>query len=275
MTIYAIGDVQGCFDELQTLLKHIHFDPAQDQLWFCGDLVNRGNKSLETLRYVKSLGTCAISVLGNHDLHLLAAAHSVRRNNRSDTLTEVLNAPDCDELINWLRHLPLLHHDATLGFTLVHAGLPPQWDLALAQSCAYDVENVLRGADYTSFLEHMYGNKPDLWDNALCGHDRTRFILNGFTRIRYCTDDGRLDLENYGPPGSQPAGYRPWFELEERKSRDLSILFGHWSTSGNLGIPGIYPLDTGCLWGGKLTALKLGPDPVYISIKCPGQQVPG
>ena len=275
MAIYAIGDIQGCFDELQSLLKHIQFDPAQDQLWFCGDLVNRGNKSLETLHYVKSLGTSAISVLGNHDLHLLAAAHNVRKCHRSDTLTEILNAPDCDELIHWLRHLPLLHHDVTLGFTLVHAGLPPQWDLALAQSCANDAEKVLRSESYTHFLKRMYGNKPDRWDSKLSGHDRTRFILNSFTRIRYCTADGRLDLESYGPPGSQPTGYRPWFELEERKSRDLSILFGHWSTSVNLGIPGIYPLDTGCLWGGKLTALKLGEKPVYMSISCPGQRIPG
>ena len=275
MSVYAIGDIQGCFDELQALLKHIKFDSVRDQLWFCGDLVNRGNKSLETLRYVKSLGTCAITVLGNHDLHLLAASNGVRKRNPRDTLDDVLEAHDRDELINWLRCRPLLHHDDTLDFTLVHAGLPPQWDLDQARSYASEVEHVLRSTDYAEFLKHMYGNKPDLWSDDLCGHNRTRFILSCFTRMRYCAEDGRLDLDSYGPPGSQPAGYYPWFEIANRKSRNLRILFGHWSTLGNPEIPGIFPLDTGCLWGGQLTALRLESQPEYIGIECPGQQKPG
>jgi len=274
MAVYAIGDVQGCFDELQALLEQIHYEPAHDTLWFCGDLVNRGNKSLETLRFVRSLGERAIAVLGNHDLHLIATASGDRPGKGKDTLDAVLAAPDCDELVDWLRHRPLLHHDADSGFTLVHAGLPPQWDLQLAQACAHEVESVLRGPDYRDFLADMYGNKPDHWDEGLTGHDRTRFMVNCFTRLRYCAPDGRLDLVNKGPPGSQPRGYLPWFELPERNSRGMRIVFGHWSTLGKRDDPGVYPLDHGCLWGGELTALEIGPEPRYHSLDCPGQQKP-
>jgi bis(5'-nucleosyl)-tetraphosphatase (symmetrical) len=274
MAVYAIGDVQGCFDELQALLEHIHYEPARDTLWFCGDLVNRGNKSLETLRFVRSLGERAITVLGNHDLHLIATASGIRPCKGKDTLDAVLAAPDCDELVDWLRHRPLLHHDADSGFTLVHAGLPPQWNLQLAQACAHEVEAVLRGPDHRDFLANMYGNKPDHWDEALTGHDRTRFMVNCFTRLRYCAPDGRLDLMSKGPPGTQADGYLPWFELPERNNRDMRIVFGHWSTLGKRDDPGVYPLDHGCLWGGELTALEIGPQPRYHSLDCPGQQKP-
>lgn len=274
MAVYAIGDVQGCFDELQALLEHISYDPAADTLWFCGDLVNRGNKSLETLRFVHALGKRAITVLGNHDLHLIATASGFRQGSSKDTLDTILAAPDRDELVEWLRHRPLLHHDAVTGYTLVHAGLPPQWDLALARACAAEAEAVLRGPHYRDFLENMYGNRPDHWDAALSGHDRIRFIVNCFTRMRYCASDGRLDLKSKGPPGSQPAGYLPWFAVPARSSRDMQIIFGHWSTLGRRNDPGIYPLDHGCLWGGELVALEVGPEPRYHSLSCPGQQQP-
>ena len=275
MAVYAIGDVQGCFDELQALLAHIRFDPSHDRLWFCGDLVNRGNKSLETLRFVRALGERAVTVLGNHDLHLIAAAQGHRRGKSGDTLEQVLEAPDCDELVEWLRQRPLLHHDPESGYTLLHAGLPPQWDLSQAQRCALEVEAVLRGADHDDFLADMYGNEPDHWDEALTGHDRIRFIVNCFTRMRFCTPGGRLDLKSTGPVGSQPEGYLPWFTLPGRRSRDLRIVFGHWSTLGRTGDAGVYPLDSGCLWGGELTALRLDPEPEYFSVNCPGQKQPG
>ncbi|MGB5260433.1 MAG: symmetrical bis(5'-nucleosyl)-tetraphosphatase [Gammaproteobacteria bacterium] len=274
MAVYAIGDVQGCFDELQALLAHLDYEPAEDTLWFSGDLVNRGDKSLETLRFVYSLGERAVTVLGNHDLHLIVTAGGHRPCKGKDTLDAVLAAPDCDELVDWLRHRPLLHHDAGSGFTLLHAGLPPQWDLELARACAHEAESLLRGPDYREFLDKMYGNKPVQWDDALTGFDRTRFIVNCFTRLRYCTADGRLDLKSKGPPGSQPDGYLPWFEVPARKSRDMHIIFGHWSTLGKRNDPGIYPLDHGCLWGGELTALEVGPQPRYHSLNCPGQQKP-
>jgi bis(5'-nucleosyl)-tetraphosphatase (symmetrical) len=274
MAVYAIGDVQGCFDELQALLEHIDYEPAQDILWFCGDLVNRGDKSLETLRFVHSLGERAVTVLGNHDLHLIVTAGGHQPGKKKDTLDAVLAAPDCDELVDWLRHRPLMHHDADSGYTLLHAGLPPQWDLELAQRCAHEVEALLRGPDYRKFLDKMYGNKPNQWDETLTGYDRSRFIVNCFTRMRYCSADGRLDLKSKGPPGSQPDGYLPWFETPTRKSREMHIIFGHWSTLGKRDDPGIYPLDHGCLWGGELTALEVGPEPRYHSLNCPGQQKP-
>ncbi len=269
MAVYAIGDIQGCFDELQALLALIDFNPQQDQLWFAGDIVNRGPKSLEALRFVRSLN--AVTVLGNHDLHLLASACIPDRRRRKDTLQSIIDAPEADDMLDWLRHRPLLHHDATLGYTLIHAGLPPQWDLETAKACAAEVEQVLRSDNYTTFLAAMYGNHPDLWDPALTGRDRLRFITNCFTRLRYCDRSGRLALEEKGPPGSQPQQLRPWFEWQERKSLDLKILFGHWSTLGAYDAPGIHALDTGCLWGGQLTAVRLdGNQPARVEYPCPG-----
>jgi bis(5'-nucleosyl)-tetraphosphatase (symmetrical) len=274
MAVYAIGDIQGCFDELQALLARLEFDPAIDRLWFAGDLVNRGPKSLETLRFVRGLGAGAITVLGNHDLHLLAAAHGSPLNRNDGSLRAILEAPDREELIDWLRRQPLLHHDATLGFTLVHAGLPPQWNLSLAQACAGEVEAVLRGDRPAEFFEHMYGNKPRQWSAELGGWERLRFIVNCFTRLRFCREDGRLDLKSKGPPGSQSPGYQPWFEVAGRASRDLNIIFGHWSTLGRCTAPGIYPVDSGCLWGGQLTALRIDTAPQRIDLPCTGQQTP-
>lgn len=275
MACYAIGDIQGCYDELLALLERIGFEPERDRLWFVGDLVNRGPKSLETLRFVKGLGDAGLTVLGNHDLHLLAAAWYPRNVRRKDTLHAILDAPDRGELLDWLRCQPLLHHDDQLGYTLLHAGLPPQWDLADAQARAGEVESVLCSHRIGDFLARMYGNEPDRWSDDLEGQDRLRFITNCFTRLRYCTPDGRLVLEPKGAPGSQPAGAFPWFEIEARRSRDLNIVFGHWSTLGQRDDPGIFPLDTGCLWGGQLTALRLDGEPRWHRLDCPGAMHPG
>jgi bis(5'-nucleosyl)-tetraphosphatase (symmetrical) len=275
MAVYAIGDIQGCFDELQSLLRLIHFNPQHDRLWFAGDLVNRGPKSLETLRFIKDLGNRAASVLGNHDLHLIAAAHGYPISGDDHTLDAILNAPDRDELINWLRRQPLLHHDDTLGYTMIHAGLPPQWDLTLARQCAQEVETCLRGDRITDFIEHMYGNKPRQWSNDLSGWKRLRFTVNCLTRLRFCDDQGRLKLKYKGPPGSQPPEYRPWFELPDRKSRHMNIVFGHWSTLGKRNDAGIFPLDTACLWGGEMTALRIDTAPQWFSLPCAAQQIPG
>jgi len=276
MAVYAIGDVQGCFDELQALLEKLAFDAQHDRLWFAGDLVNRGPLSLETLRFIKGLGNSAICVLGNHDLHLLAAAYGHPLKHDDHTLDAILDAPDRDELIEWLRRLPLLHHDAALGFTLVHAGLPPQWDLSQAQQCALEVETVLRGDGIADLLSSMYGNHPAQWADDLDGINRLRFIINCFTRLRFCDHNGRLDFKSKGAPGSQPAGFYPWYEITDRASRDLKIIFGHWSTLRDYDYPAIYPIDSACLWGGALTALRIDADPpVRINQPCPGHQTPG
>jgi len=274
MPSYAIGDIQGCHKELQRLLEHIKFDPAEDSLWFVGDLVNRGPDSLAVLRFVRSLGDRAITVLGNHDLHTLAVAHGHLKYHRNDNIDDILDAEDCDELMNWLRHQPLLHHDAKLNFTMLHAGLPPQWDLATAQACANEVESVLQGSEYVEFLENMYGNKPDTWDDKLQGIERLRFITNCFSRLRYCDASGRLALEEKGKPGEQPFGLMPWFNVPGRKSSTMRIVFGHWSTLGTVESDTVYAVDTGCLWGGTLTALRLE-DCQAFSIDCPGARKPG
>ena len=260
MSTYAIGDIQGCFQELQDLLEKIHFDPSSDRLWFTGDLVNRGPESLATLRFVKELD--AITVLGNHDLHLLAIAEGIDKHGRKDTLDEVLNADDSDELLHWLRHRPLLHHDADTGYVMVHAGLPPQWDLSQARDLAAEVEQVLASKLYRDLLDHMYGNQPDVWSDELRGKDRHRFIINAFTRIRFCERDGMMDFHQKGPPSTAPLSLQPWFTLDSRKTRNNRILFGHWAAiyAGNISDfhkYHVYPLDTGCVWGDKLTAMRL------------------
>jgi len=276
MAVYAIGDIQGCFDELQQLLQLLDFNEEQDRLWFCGDLVNRGPKSLETLRFVKGLGERAVTVLGNHDLHLLAKAEGFGKELKQDTLDEILNAPDRDELMAWLRHQPLLHHDAELGYTMVHAGLPPQWDLATAQACARETEAALRGPDYHEFIRVMYGNQPDHWDDDLAGVDRLRFIVNVFSRLRYCYPDGRLELKAKGAPGSQKAGTVPWFAVPGRKTGHERIIFGHWSTLGIGEYNNTLSLDGGCLWGGQLAAVQLdAAAPVWTTIECKGACRPG
>ncbi|KPK37502.1 MAG: diadenosine tetraphosphatase [Gammaproteobacteria bacterium SG8_47] len=269
MAVYAIGDLQGCFDALQRLFEKLRFDPAADQVWFTGDLVNRGPLSLESLRFVKSLGDSAVTVLGNHDLHLLAVAEHTEKKKRQDTLDPILNAADRDELLDWLRSRPLLHHDETLSFTMVHAGLPPQWDLAQARACAAELESVLRGPDYAVFFQHMYGNEPSRWSEELNSWERLRFIVNSLTRMRFCDAKGRMDLRAKGAPGSQSKKLMPWFQVPGRRNAELRIVFGHWSTLGRVNAPGIYSLDSGCVWGGTLTALRLDADELpYTSIEC-------
>jgi len=274
MPVYAIGDVQGCYDELLQLLERIDFHPATDQLWFTGDLVNRGPKSLEVLRFVKALGSAATTVLGNHDLHLLASAYDWRKLDRRDTLQTVLGAPDRDELLEWLRMRPLLHSDSTLGYTLIHAGLPPQWDVDTARRLASEVEGVLQGGSSADFFQNMYGDEPALWSEDLAGWDRLRFITNCLTRLRYCAPDGMLALRQKGPPGSQPAPLKPWFEVPNRASQGSRIVFGHWSTLGYEQTEDILALDTGCLWGGRLTARQLDGGLKCIQVLCPGAMRP-
>jgi bis(5'-nucleosyl)-tetraphosphatase (symmetrical) len=267
MSIYAIGDIQGCFDELLRLLDTISFNEHTDQLWFAGDLVNRGYKSLETLRFIKSLGDSAVSVLGNHDLHLLAASCASKISNKKDTLLPILEAPDRDELIYWLRHRPLFHFND--DFCMVHAGLPPQWDFKKTKKMALLAEQALKDPDYHVFLKQMYGNKPNVWSSSLKGVERLRFIINCFTRMRYCDVNGRLDFIQSGPPGSQPKNLVPWFSVPKRKNADMRIIFGHWASLGYYEGSNCYGIDTGCIWGGQLTAIKLDEPVQRFSIECP------
>jgi bis(5'-nucleosyl)-tetraphosphatase (symmetrical) len=267
MATYAIGDLQGCFLPLARLLNHIQFDAKKDIVWFTGDLVNRGPQSLETLRFVKNLGGAQQTVLGNHDLHLLALAHSDKRSQKESSLDSILSAPDRDELIHWLRQQPILHHDSPLGWTLVHAGFPPSWDLATAKRLANEVETVLRGDQRFEYFDHMYGNEPNLWSEKLTGWDRLRCITNCFTRIRFCNADGSLDLIAKGE--NQP-DLIPWFCFPDRLSQDLPIVFGHWAAiNGVTGTPNAQAADTGCVWGNRLTAIRLE-DSVRFSVSCEG-----
>ena len=217
----------------------------------------------------------AVTVLGNHDLHLLAVAAGRRRANPGDTFEDVLSAPDRDELLDWLRHQPLLHDEPACGYTLIHAGLAPQWDRAAALSCAAEVEAILRGEDWHEFLGNMYGSRPDQWSGSLQGWDRARFILNCLTRLRYCDRAGRIHLKEKGPPQGRGDGLVPWFEAPHRMSHDMKLVFGHWSTLGRYQAPGVFALDSGCIWGGALTALRLDDSPGWYSIPCAGYCAPG
>lgn len=275
MAVYAIGDIQGCADELERLLAALHFDPARDQVWFCGDLVNRGPGSLRTLRLVRSLGDAAVTVLGNHDLHLLAVASGVRppRPHKGDTLEAVLEAPDRDDILHWLRHQPLVHWDDELRWLMVHAGLPPQWTAQQAVRLGGEVSAALRRSDHAASLARMYGNEPDLWRDDLAGDDRLRFVINCLTRMRYCTAQGRLEFGAKGEPGTQGDGLIPWFQAPGRRSADCRIVFGHWSTLGGYEGDNVIALDTGCVWGGCLSAVRLDRDtPVWTQVPCPGEQ---
>jgi bis(5'-nucleosyl)-tetraphosphatase (symmetrical) len=274
MAVYAIGDVQGCFGALRALLDRIGFDSGRDTLWFVGDLVNRGPQSLEVLRYVKSLPH-AVVVLGNHDLHLLAAASGQAPLKKQDTFQLLLAAPDRDELLSWLRERPLLHHDPGLGYTMMHAGLLPAWNLETALRLAAEAENFIRhSADNELFL-HMYGDTPDHWSDDLRGWARLRVIINGFTRLRYCDAAGRMDLRPKGAPGKQPPHLMPWFQVPGRASLQLRTVFGHWSTLGLWHSDGVIGLDSGCLWGGRLTAARLDSDPpLFTDVPCERQLAP-
>ena len=268
MATYAIGDLQGCYDPLQRLLERLRFDPAQDHLWFCGDLVNRGGQSLETLRLVKSLDLHSVVVLGNHDLSLLAIAQRKEDEQRKTNpdLQAILFAPDREELLEWLRLRPLLHVNHALGYAMVHAGLAPKWTLAIAERRAHEVEARLHGKNFAKLLKHMYGNKPDAWSPKLEGADRLRAIINVLTRMRYCNPRGQIAFQEKGRPGTQKAGLYPWYEVPGQVQRELPVICGHWSTLGLFMGLGVYGIDTGCVWGGKLTALELGPEPRVIQV---------
>lgn len=268
MATYAIGDLQGCYQPLQRLLEKIRFDATQDTLWLAGDLVNRGPQSLETLRFIKSLGDAAVTVLGNHDLHLLAIAAGSKKS-AAKTLQSLLQADDRAELLDWLRKQKVFHHSASLGYSMLHAGLPPQWDLAQTQACADELEAVLHSDRYIDFLDVMYGDEPDLWSDDLQDMQRLRFICNCFTRLRYCDTQGRLLMKEKGAPGSQPNDQLPWFVLPQRRSQSMKIIFGHWSTLGLYQQHGVYALDTGCVWAGQLTAMRIDSEsPVFYQVSC-------
>lgn len=274
MTVYAIGDLQGCYEPFMRLLDALRFDPSRDRVLLTGDLVNRGPDSLRCLRAVRAMGASAVTVLGNHDLHLLAVAHGARAGAR-DTLDDILSAPDRDELLDWLRQCPLAHREAD-GTLLIHAGLPPQWDVPTALACAAQVEAVLRSDAAPAFFAAMYGNQPDRWDESLRGTERLRYIVNSLTRLRYVDAQGRIDLRHKGAPGMQPEGYRPWFQVPGRRSADTRIVCGHWSTIGRAHWPqeNVYTLDSGCVWGGCLTALDLHSGALH-SAGCERYRKPG
>ena len=255
--------------ELGRLLSALRFSPDRDRLWFVGDLVNRGPQSLNVLRRIRSLGDAAIVTLGNHDLHLLAVALGHARLREGDTLDEILSAPDRHELLDWLTGRPLLHEDVALNLCMLHAGLPPQWNMATARACAREFEQALR-SNPKKLLERLYGDQPDRWDDALEGEERLRFIVNCFTRLRYVSEDGRLALRAKGSPKkAQTKSLIPWFEAENARWRGPRIVFGHWSTLGYFSNSDVTGLDTGCVWGGTLTALRLDvPDAPPVHIAC-------
>jgi bis(5'-nucleosyl)-tetraphosphatase (symmetrical) len=268
MATYAVGDVQGCFSELEHLLQIIEFNQLTDQLWFVGDLVNRGPQSLETIQFIKSLGNAAQCVLGNHDVHLLACHAGLQSCKPKSSLRPILDSHHVVDIIHWLRKQPLLHHDAKLNWTMVHAGMLPQWDLALASSCAREVEQQLQSDHYIEFLQHAYGNQPRQWQADLADTDRWRLILNAFTRLRLCNQEGAMDFAYKGPLGEQAPDLQAWFDVP-RKSQNLRILFGHWSALGLMHTDNLLGLDTGCLWGNQLTAARIDIEPVKIySIEC-------
>jgi bis(5'-nucleosyl)-tetraphosphatase (symmetrical) len=272
--ILLIGDLQGCCDPLDRLLEETDFSPSRDRLVVLGDLVNRGPASLRVLQRLAALGTSARCVLGNHDLHLLAVAHGVRRPHRSDTVQQVLDAPERAHWLDWLRRQPLALTEA--GWLCVHAGLPPAWDTAQALALAAEVSTVLSGDDLPGFLATMYGNEPNRWDDGLQGADRLRFIVNALTRIRFCTADGTLELQTKEGLQATPAGLYPWFEVPGRRSAGQPVAFGHWSTLGLVNRSDLLGLDTGCVWGGRLSAARVdGGRRELLQVQCPQALAPG
>ncbi len=265
MATYAVGDIQGCFASLQALLEKCSFSPEFDHLWLVGDLVNRGPRSLDTLRFVKSLGDRAVTVLGNHDLSLLMAAEGFGKRHRSDTIDDILAAPDRDELLHWLRHQRLMHVQG--DYAMVHAGLLPAWSVAEARALAGEVEQALQAANYREFLANMWGSEPGGWDPGLTGWPRLRVIVNAMTRMRFCSPAGEMDFKAKGELSQAPAGYLPWFEVPGRCSAAAVLVTGHWSALGLRLEPNLLALDSGCLWGGKLSTLRLE-DRALFQVDC-------
>ncbi len=282
MAMYLIGDVQGCDDALGRLLQHIDFSPSRDTLYLLGDLVNRGPSSEQVLRRLMRYGGSARCLLGNHDLHLLAVAHGIRKPHRKDTLDGILQAPDRSALLGWLhqQHLALDLHTAQGRWLMVHAGVLPQWTADQTLSLAAEVEAVLRGTNPAAFFTHMYGNQPNQWSDDLHGADRLRVVVNALTRLRFCSAKGAMEFETKEAAGAAPAGYAPWFDAPGRRTADCTVAFGHWSTLGWLGRTDVVCLDSGCVWGGCLTALELDTisstvPPQRRAVPCEAAQAPG
>ena len=276
MTTFAIGDLQGCASQLDRLLERIETIDPEAQLVFVGDLVNRGPQSLQTLRRLRSLGSRVRMVLGNHDLHLLAIAQGIRASGRSDTLNDILQAADRDELLDWLRQQPLAL--MVEGHLIVHAGVLPQWTTEQVLALSAEIETQLQGDAWVSFLRNMYGNQPAAWSDELSGPERLRCIVNALTRLRFCTADGKMEFDSKEAPGQPPAGYMPWFDVPGRKTEATPIVFGHWSTLGLIQRDRLMGLDSGCVWGGKLSALRLSAqasERLLVQVDCPQHQMPG
>jgi len=275
MSVYWVGDIQGCDAPLGQMLDHVGFSVSRDRLYVLGDLVNRGPSSLAVLRRLHDMGSSVQCVLGNHDLHLLALAKGARSPSKSDTLQEVLEAPDRNNLLNWLQHQSLALFEENV--LMVHAGVLPQWSLSETLALARELENILQGDGATEFLINMYGNEPAQWQSDLQGMDLWRCALNAFTRIRFCSPSGHMEFKTKEGSAKAPAGFMPWFEVPGRQTADITIAFGHWSTLGAVDRNDIWALDTGCVWGGCLTALQrdhLSDPPRRIEIKCPSYQTP-
>ena len=270
---FAVGDLHGCLDPLRRLLDRIGFDPGADRLLFVGDIVNRGPDSLGTLRFVRGLDRCATVLLGNHDLHLLAAHHGLRAPSPKDTLDEILAAPDRDELVDWLRRRPVLHVDETLGVVAVHAGIPADWSIEEARRRAEALSAVLGGDELEDFLARMYGNDPARWDEAEDRTSRLRWTVNAFTRMRFCRADGALDFSDNGAPADAPAGLVPWYRVRRDAPLGLPVVFGHWSAHPAMAPPGIVPTDRGCVWDGSLACLRLD-DPGATMTSVPARAAP-
>lgn len=270
MATYAIGDIQGCFDSLLRLLERCAFDPARDKLWLVGDLVNRGPRSLETVRYIRNLGDAALTVLGNHDLSLLMAAEGFGKRSKGDTFDDILDAPDRDELLDWLRQQPLCHLEG--AYCMVHAGLLPQWTVDQARALASEVEAVLRGPQWRDLLAHMWGSEPVSWQDSLEGWPRLRVIVNAMTRMRFCSPQGVMDFKVKGEIEKAPKGFMPWFEVPDRRSAEAVLITGHWSALGLKLMPNLLAIDSGCLWGGALTAIRLE-DRVVFQVPCAPDEI--
>jgi bis(5'-nucleosyl)-tetraphosphatase (symmetrical) len=280
MALYLIGDLQGCDSPLQRLLDRLDFSPSRDTVYVLGDLVNRGPASLEVLRRLMGYGDAARCLLGNHDLHLLAAAHGIRPTHRQDTLQGILQAPDRAALLDWLRHQRMAMRETLEGqdILMVHAGVLPGWSAAQTMALAGEVEAVLRGPNLAAFLGQMYGNTPAQWSETLQGADRLRVIVNALTRLRFCTAEGVMEFDSKEGAGTRPEGYLPWFDVPGRQTAHMAVAFGHWSTLGWLGRSDVLSLDTGCVWGGSLSALKIGASPAaneLIQVRCEQAQRPG
>ena len=270
LATYAIGDIQGCFDSFQRLLERCAFDPSVDRLWLVGDLVNRGPRSLETLRFVRDLGSAAVTVLGNHDLSLLMAAEGFGKRGKGDTFDDILNAPDRDELLDWLRHRPLCHVEG--GCCMVHAGLLPQWTATKARALAVEAETALTQPDWREFMANMWGSEPASWSDDLEGWPRLRVVINAMTRMRFCSPDGVMDFRVKGEVSKAPNGFVPWFEVPGRRSAETVMIVGHWSALGLKVLPNLLAIDSGCLWGGALTAIRLE-DRAIFQVQCSPEEI--